>query len=268
MPPASSAGPGRSPRASHVATSAATGARRLNGATSDAEWRARRNVHAPKPKSVEIRTTYSSETTAGPLSDPKARAIAPDPSKANDSPVSGIGPTRLAQMRNANPSDGFAIRVQMLLTPQEAPAATTRSTAPRGTLCARPPATTASPANTRTAQLKARRPLTEEGDGQRDREHDLKLQDERREPCRHADVDCDEEQSELTDAEEEADRDDPPCGNRRPAHEQHSGERGQRKAERDEEQRRERLEADVDGHEVDPPQQRDERCEQVMAKRH
>ncbi len=57
MPPASSAGVGRSPRASQVETSAATGASRLNGATFEAEWRARSHVQAPKPKSVATTTT-------------------------------------------------------------------------------------------------------------------------------------------------------------------------------------------------------------------
>jgi len=81
-------------------------------------------------------------------------------------------------------------------------------------------------------------------------------------------VDGHEEQSELADAEKEADRDDPLHGNRGPSYEQHRRERRQRKAQRDEEQRRERLESDVDGDEVDTPQQRDRRGEDVMAKRH
>jgi hypothetical protein len=56
-PPASSAWVGRSPRASQVEASAATGASRLNGATLAAVWRARSQVHAPNPKSVETTTT-------------------------------------------------------------------------------------------------------------------------------------------------------------------------------------------------------------------
>ena len=54
-------------------------------------------------------------------------------------------------MRNANPSDGFATRVQTLLTPQDAAAPTTRRTAPSGTLCARPAAIAARPAKATTA---------------------------------------------------------------------------------------------------------------------
>ena len=81
-------------------------------------------------------------------------------------------------------------------------------------------------------------------------------------------MDRDEEQAELADAEKEADRDDPFPRNGRPSYEQDRGERGQREPKRNEEQRRERLEADVDGDEVDTPEERDRRGEDVMAKRH
>ena len=117
-------------------------------------------------------------------------------------------------------------------------------------------------------ELNARRSLAEECDGQRDREHGLQLNHERREPRRHAGVDGDEEKPELADAEEEADQDDPPGGTAGRGTQEHGRERGQREAKSDEEQWWERVEADVDCDEVDTPQQRDRRGENVMAKRH
>ena len=168
------------------------------------------------------------------------------------------------------PSGGFASRVQTLLTPQEAAAPTTMNTAPSGTLCARPAAIVreAGEGHDCTAELKARRPLAEEGDGQRDREHGLQLDHERREPRRHADVDGDEEQPELADAEKEPDDDDPFQVDGGSSYEENGRERRQCEAESDEEQRRERLEADIDREEVDTPQERDRRGEGAMAKRH
>jgi hypothetical protein len=81
-------------------------------------------------------------------------------------------------------------------------------------------------------------------------------------------VDGDEEEPELADAEKEADRDDPFRGNGGSSYEEDGRERGQREAKRDEEQRWERLEADVDGDEVDTPEECDRRREEVMAKGH
>ena len=58
------------------------------------------------------------------------------------------------------------------------------------------------------------------------------------------------------------------AGNGGSSYEEDRRERGQREAKRDEEQRWERLEADVDGDEVDTPEECDRRGEEVMAKGH
>jgi len=81
-------------------------------------------------------------------------------------------------------------------------------------------------------------------------------------------VNRDEEEPELPDREKETDRDDPLRRDLGPPYEKNCGEGRQREAQSDEEQRRECLEPDVDGDEVDAPQQRDGRGEEVMAKRH
>ena len=86
-------------------------------------------------------------------------------------------------------------------------------------------------------------------DGETDREEHLHLDDERGESRGHPQLDAEEQESELTDADREAVQRDVAPGHRRRADEEHHRHRGQEKAQRGERERRNLDERDLDRNE-------------------
>ena len=114
--------------------------------------------------------------------------------------------------------------------------------------------------NAHSGELARARTLAERNDGKWDREQGLKRRDHGGEARRQADVHRHEEQAELPDADEQPDGND-----HRPAHigsrdEEHRRQRDQPEAQCSEEERRKRLEADLDDDEVHRPANGDDEC--------
>ncbi|GAA4549259.1 hypothetical protein GCM10023097_35630 [Streptomyces collinus] len=102
-------------------------------------------------------------------------------------------------------------------------------------------------------QADAGRPFAQGQGRDRRREHRLDLQDQGGQTGGHARVHADEEQAELRDAQDQADRHDPLPRHLRASHEEHRRERRRQEAQGGEEQGREVVQADLDDREVDAP---------------
>jgi hypothetical protein len=111
-------------------------------------------------------------------------------------------------------------------------------------------------------------PLTQEEAGEQHGERRRGLQDQRREPGRHAGGHGEVQEHELQDAEPEPVAEDPPPRHRWAPDEQQGRDGDQAEAHGDEEERRELLERQVDRGEVQPPAQCHEDGEEAVAQRH
>ncbi len=110
--------------------------------------------------------------------------------------------------------------------------------------------------------------LAENKEGEQDGEEDLELDHERAEPCRHAELDGEEQQAELADPDRQAiGRDDAPAGFGR-TDEEDRRQGGERKAQRRQQQRRDFIDTPADGNEAHAPDSGDGQCEKNVAQRH
>ena len=118
-----------------------------------------------------------------------------------------------------------------------------------------------------TEQLLAGGTLLERDAGDRDREDHLHLHEQRGEAGRHPQVQREVEQSELTEAHEQADLQDR-APRSRARHEEDRREQHDQEARAQQQERREALEALVDHDEVRAPDGRDQRRAEVVARGH
>ena len=112
------------------------------------------------------------------------------------------------------------------------------------------------------------RALAERDGGERNGEYRLQRRDHRREPRGQSRVHRHEQQTELSDADEQADGDNREPAHIWPRHEEDCWKGDQSEAQRRKEKRRERFEANVDDHEVHCPTDRDDEREDSVPARH
>jgi hypothetical protein len=116
--------------------------------------------------------------------------------------------------------------------------------------------------------LRSPRPLAQHDRREQHREQGLRLQHQRRQAGRHAQVHADEQQAELADAEGQPDEREPQPRDRGPAYEQHGREGRGHEPQTGEQERRHRVEADLDDDEVDAPDGGDQDRDGDVARSH